>query len=233
MLLLALLGYASFRIYRKCKTAHIIESTLKGQHWMERYNGFIAEPDTIDEIIFLGNSLTEGFDLTVFNSSRMVNRGIAGDFTEGVLKRLDEVTARKPKKIFLEIGINDIIEKVPLEVSCSNYEKIIQRIKAETPVTMLYIQSALPVKLHKVIGDASQRYTESWFTSTRNINDAAMEYNKRLKELSTKYDLVFIDLYPLFLQGNELNSAYTYDGIHLTKNGYDLWQQQVHKYVEE
>ena len=40
----------------------------------------------------------------------LVNRGISGDFTNGVLARLEEITHYKPKAIFLLIGVNDLFE---------------------------------------------------------------------------------------------------------------------------
>jgi lysophospholipase L1-like esterase len=153
-----------------------------------------------------------------------------------VLKRLSEVTARKPKKIFLMIGINDIIEKVPLDDICSNYEKIIQGIKGSSPATKLYIQSALPVILRKsgeAANDSIHQYTESWLTSTASLNKLVNEYNKQLKLLSEKYHLAYIDLHPHFLKDGAMNRELTYDGIHLARNGYILWQQQVSKYIEE
>lgn len=236
IMILVSAGYFGFRFYRSNKTKRVIEQTLAGEHWTQRMSLFKSQPDTTNEIIFLGNGLTEGFDLSVFNIPNMLNRGISDDFTEGVLKRLSEVTARKPKKIFLMIGINDILEKVPLNDICSNYERIIQQVKQETPGTKLYIQSALPVYLRKsgeAMGDAARPYTESWLTTTKSMNNTISEYNKRLEQLCSKYRLTFINLHPYFLQENVLKHEYTYDGIHLGEKGYRVWRQQVAPYVEE
>src|SRR5438105_5617872 len=60
-------------------------------------------------IVMLGDSLTEGApwrELT--GCADLVNRGIGGDTTSGVLARLDEVLKLKPRAIFLMIGVNDI-----------------------------------------------------------------------------------------------------------------------------
>ena len=66
-------------------------------------------PDTPNEIIMLGNSITDGCEWSeLFQNSNIKNRGISGDITEGVLYRLDEVTRSKPAKVFLLIGINDL-----------------------------------------------------------------------------------------------------------------------------
>jgi lysophospholipase L1-like esterase len=237
LMVLVTVAYYGLRFYRSWRSGKIIAQTLAGEHWTQRMNEFNSQPDTsMREIVFLGNSLTEGFDLSVFSNKSMLNRGIAGDFTEGVLKRLGEVTERKPDKIFLMIGINDIIEKVPIDDICANYEKIIQQVQQQAPVTKLYIQSALPVHLYpssEAMNDSTKLYIESWLTATEDVNNVVKEYNKRLEQLSGKYKVPFINLYPQFLEGDALKASLTYDGIHLTGEAYAIWMQQVKRYVEE
>lgn len=236
LMVLTTVAYFGYRLYRDNKTSRIIEQTLNGEHWTQRMKEFTSEPDTTEEMIFLGNSITEGFDLSVFKRADLLNRGISGDFTSGVLKRLPEITARKPKKIFLMIGINDIIEKVPLDDICSNYEQIIQRIREATPRTKLYIQSTLPVifgRSSERTNDHSRQFTESWVTSGASVNTIVKEYNERLKQLGEKHGLTYIDLHSHFLKDEALDKELTYDGVHLATNGYVLWRQQVAKYVEE
>ena len=87
------------------------------QEWqMSLYNKKIDEfknnPIGQGKIVFLGNSITEaGGDWNVrFGTSNIVNRGISGDITEGVLNRLDEIIHYKPIALFLLIGINDIFD---------------------------------------------------------------------------------------------------------------------------
>ena len=133
--LLILIGLAvvGFKIYRRIHTRDEIKETLTSEHWIERCNDFLKEPRSKGGIVFLGNSLTEFFNLSVFGDTSIINRGIRGDFTEGLLKRIDEVISLQPSKLFIEIGINDIFEKVPLEEINDNYEKLIERIKKIVP----------------------------------------------------------------------------------------------------
>ena len=44
----------------------------------------------------------------MFNDLRIKNRGISGDVSAGILKRVDEVVMRRPSKVFLMIGVNDL-----------------------------------------------------------------------------------------------------------------------------
>jgi lysophospholipase L1-like esterase len=57
----------------------------------------------------LGDSLTEwGNWHELVPEHRIINRGIAGDTSSGVLDRLQEVIERRPKVVFVMIGTNDI-----------------------------------------------------------------------------------------------------------------------------
>ena len=63
------------------------------------------------DVVFLGDSLTDFYPIEEFTDVKIVNRGIAGDTTSDVMHRVSEVVELKPKKLFLQIGINDMIRK--------------------------------------------------------------------------------------------------------------------------
>ena len=80
--------------------------------WAERHAAW--QRDTNNEtgaVVFLGDSITQGWNslAKVFPDFKVVNRGIGGDTTRGVLYRLNaDVLALKPTAVVLLIGINDI-----------------------------------------------------------------------------------------------------------------------------
>ena len=78
-------------------------------------------------IVFLGDSLTEGYPAhEFFPDHYVVNRGIAADVSQEVLYRLyPNVLILKPKKIFLLIGTNDLPRKKYKPHVLENIEKII------------------------------------------------------------------------------------------------------------
>jgi hypothetical protein len=82
-------------------------------HYPERIIAFKKDPLKIGDIVFLGNSLTEqGGDWSRrFNTPTVKNRGIAGDFTYGVLQRINEIWYYKPTSVFIMIGINDMFNE--------------------------------------------------------------------------------------------------------------------------
>ena len=83
------------------------------EYYQKRVVVFNNEPVVKHRIIFIGNSLTQFGDWNkLLDDSTVVNRGIAGDNTYGVLARLNDIIIRKPAKLFIEIGINDISQNI-------------------------------------------------------------------------------------------------------------------------
>lgn len=112
---------------------------------------FKKNPLEFDDIVFLGNSITaEGEDWgRRFGYSKIKNRGIGGDVTDGVLARLDEIIYFKPRAVFLLIGINDLWNNTPTipkpAYIGTNIIKIADIIKRRSSDTKVYIQTVLPI----------------------------------------------------------------------------------------
>ena len=103
-------------------------------HYAKKVAQFTKDPIVTDKIIFLGNSITEGGDWgDLIGDHTLVTRGIGGDITFGVLKRLDDIMIRRPSKLFILIGINDIGKDIPDAVITDNWRKIIERVKSGSP----------------------------------------------------------------------------------------------------
>jgi hypothetical protein len=89
--------------------ATVTDSTKYPAYYWHSKDMFYHLPDTRNEIVFLGNSITDGAEwFELLGNKRCRNRGISGDVTEGVLLRLDGVTKLKPSSIFILIGINAV-----------------------------------------------------------------------------------------------------------------------------
>lgn len=196
------------------------DSTFRPKTYWDKVAGFKAEKSVRNEIIFLGNSITAHGDWKKLTGKENVsNRGISGDITFGVLERLDEVIARKPKKIFLLIGINDISRNIPDSLIIDNYMKIVGRVKSGSPRTRLYLQTILPVN--------------NTFTKFKNHynKDEHIEFvNENLRLIASQYRLELIDLHKHFLDSDgRLDKSLTHDGLHLTAAGYKLWMKILKK----
>jgi len=189
------------------------------EHFEERMRGFEKQPIVTGRVVFLGNSITEmGNWQMLLNDTTILNRGIGGDVSFGVLSRLHEITGRKPSKIFLMIGINDIGNDVPVNVIAENCDKIIARIKQESPDTRIFLQSVLPV-------NASNPHFPKQYDKMKHI----AQLNKLLSETAKSNKITFVNLFPLFLQKGSLNAEYTTDGLHLNDKGYKVWVEYIKK----
>lgn len=173
-------------------------------------------PDGKEEIIFLGNSITDIGEWTeIFQDIRVKNRGISGDNSFGVLDRLKEVTSSSPLKIFLMIGINDLAQKIPDDTIIRNYERIVRKIKTTSPATKIYLESILPT---------NNEFSEFQRHQNKDIHIRIL--NAALGKIAADEGCTFIDLYSRFLgTDGKLDKKYTNDGLHLKGEGYMLWKR--------
>lgn len=207
--------FLSFYTINKVKFLSRQNANFKYSYNRDQYFRYL--PKDNNQIVFIGDSQTEFFELQeMFKSVKIVNRGISGDNTAGVLDRLGEILETKPKKVFIEIGVNDLIKKVPVSKTAENINSIVMRIQKETPNTKIYLESIFPTK--------GGIYAQ-------NISDSVKELNSKIKSLP---GVEFIDVYPSFESNGELKKEYDCgDGLHLSGPGYQKWKEILEPYVKE
>ena len=190
------------------------------EHRQPRLDQFAREPVVAGRTIFLGNSITEmGNWKKVLNDTTVINRGIGGDITYGVLSRLNDITDRKPSKLFILLGINDIGKDIPDVVIADNYLKIVKEIHAKSPQTKIYVQSILAV--NSTMPHFPQHYDKQ---------EHVLAVNKMLRANAKIGDYTFIDIFHLFVDANQrLDSRYTYEGLHLRPEAYPIWVAYLKK----
>ena len=173
------------------------------------------------KVLFIGDSLTEWFELDrFFPDLHIINEGIAGDTTYGVLERLDSINDIRADKIFLMIGINDVFNGFQKDDIIENQELIIEQILTHINGTEFIVQSLLPVN-------------ESMLGSPGYLNKLISYINKELKAHCEARKLTYLDLYPAFLEGDEMKREYTTDGGHLSPAGYALWADKLKPYLSK
>lgn len=193
--------------------------------YYQRATLFEELPITSKDIVFLGNSITNGAEWSeLFQNKNVKNRGISGDICMGVYDRLDAILKGKPAKIFLLIGINDVNRGTPADTIVSRIEMIARKIKADSPKTKLYLQSVLPVTDHYKM---FQGHTSRW--------QVIPEINKGLIRLAAEEGATYIDLYSHFVdeKTGKMNINYTNDGLHLLGKGYMKWVEIVKPYIKK
>ena len=162
------------------------------------------------DVIMLGDSITEGVDWhELFPDVRILNRGIAGDTTKGVLNRLDEVIRRHPKIVFLMIGANDLQTGLPVSMINANIGSIV---------------GALAQKQIRVVLQKTVHVTASYRPQ---INSKVNELNNTLSGLCAAPRILCLDLNPILAGGGALSPSFSLDGIHLNTAGYLAWKKEI------
>ncbi|MEX6686502.1 GDSL-type esterase/lipase family protein [Danxiaibacter flavus] len=194
------------------------DTSYANGYYMARVHFFEKLHPAPKPIVFLGNSITEaGAWSEVLPGRNVVNRGISGDNSYGVLARLDQVLAAHPSKIFLLIGINDLKRGTSPVFIAGNYVKIVEKIKKTSPKTKLFLQSVLPVNE----GMLPSIYSKINNEIVRNLNDS-------LSAIANRYKVPFIDLHEIFEDDNhQLKKEFSTDGLHLKPDAYILWAEYL------
>ena len=211
VILLILCSISIFSQERKYSTYYYQRATL-----------FETLNVTSDDILFIGNSITDGAEwFELFDNPKVKNRGISGDTTYGVYDRISTLLKGHPQKIFLMIGINNVPLGEDAQTIARGIYKIVNKIKLESPTTKIYLQSVLPVNpdLNMFNG-----HTSRW----KMIPDI----NKAIKNIAESENIEYIDLYSHFVNNEgKLDLKYTNDGLHLLGQGYLLWKDIVKPYI--
>lgn len=166
------------------------------------------------DVVFLGDSITENYDVKKYYSEfNVLNRGIGGDTTIGVETRLG-VSAYEvdPKVLVMLIGVNNI------DTMFDNYQNILNSLKTNIPNTKVILLSLTPM-------------TNNF--ASRNIK--AIANNIEIKKMAKENEFSYIDIYTPLLDSstNELNRNYTIDGLHLNLNGYEVVTSKVKPIIEK
>ena len=198
------------------------QDTKYDAYYYRRATLFDKLPIKSSDIVFLGNSLTDGAEWNELLDNRHIkNRGIVGDIVQGYIDRLDPILRGKPKKIFIMGGVNDISHDVDADSIARVTEKLIVMIKQGSPRTKIYLQSLLPfnndVRMWKLL---------------KNREHVVREANVLLEKVAARQGVTWINLYPLMVDGDgKLKREYTNDGLHLMGEAYVVWRDMLKKYI--
>jgi len=195
-----------------------VDSSYLNGHYTQRLDFFRKMPNRKGEIVFVGNSLTEGGKWQeIFQNPHVINRGISGDVTYGILARLDEVLASKPAKIFILAGINDMKRGTPNEVILANLKRMILMVKTQSPKTKLYMQSLLPV---------NEAMLPDIYAKVKNAKINAL--NQQLEALCKTMNVSYLNIHPALAdESGSLKKELSIDGLHLRQASYVLWAEEL------
>lgn len=182
-----------------------------------RQDAFKAVPTSSEQIIFLGNSITnfhcwadafvrpEGKGL---DEALISNRGISDErayhWKHNVQMMLDG--EQKPAKMFIGIGTNDLNVGLPPEVVVNDIRAIIRQVQISSPQTEITVQSILPRR-----GD---------------INNVVMRTLPLLEAMAGEMGVGFVNLSETMSEVPN-NAEWAYDGLHPSGMGYRAWCRRI------
>ena len=192
------------------------------EYHINKVNAFVQENYTLEDVdvCFIGDSLTDGYDVKSFYSEiNVINRGIGGDRVRDVLYRLDSsIYNANPKVVVILIGGNDVLAGHSQNYIINSIIRIIMNIKNHLPNTKIILQSFYPLA-----GDYAK-----YCTTMKSLNEV-------VKELCIIFDVTYADIYDSLLDtsNNELNLAFTPDSVHLNNEGYNIVTSILNPIIEE
>lgn len=186
------------------------------------------------ETVFTGSSLMEMFPINkLLNEHKddtvIYNRGIGGYVSSELLKAVDTcVLELKPKKVFINIGTNDLSDsRIPISQLMDNYDKIISIIEENLPEVIIYLMAYYPVNYEAAAEDMKE------CLKIRNNQKIALA-NSEVEKLAKRHGQRYIDINRNLKDGQgRLKAEFTIEGLHINENGYRAIYDDIMRYVKE
>jgi lysophospholipase L1-like esterase len=163
------------------------------------------------KIVMLGDSLTERAPWSeITGCPSLANRGIGGDESPGVLRRLEGIIKLHPSAVFIMIGVNDVLDEVPIHTIAANVQQTIETLtKANIHV---YLTTVLPVT-------SAVRH---------GVNVKINELNAEYRKLADHPNVSLVNFVEkMQTPDGALRDELSTDGVHLSPEGYRVWRDSI------
>lgn len=175
-----------------------------------------TDDDINIRLCFIGDSLVAGWDVKhCFPSWIAVNDGL---ISSGVAYLEAQHGAYSGQNVVVLSGTNDLglIAHDDEQAYIDRYMSAIKNLGAN----QTYLLSILP-------------RDDDWSHAEEKISNKRIRaFNDRIKALCDDVpQITYVDAFDVMLLGNTLNPAYTYDGLHLTTEGYEVLSSKLKEYL--
>ena len=199
--------------------AQTLANQLEDWNQLGRYHAdnekLKAQPADPQRVVFMGDSITDGWKLTQFFPGKpYVNRGISGQTTPQMLVRMfEDVINLKPAAVLIYAGTNDIARNTGAET----IEMVEENFQAMTELAQAH---GIKVILCAVTPVAD--YGPRKMTDGRPPADI-LKMNAWLKQYAAKAHAIYADYYGAVVdEKGMLKEGISRDGLHPNEKGYDL-----------
>jgi lysophospholipase L1-like esterase len=196
--------------------------------YLEKYrkDNAALPPSSGDRVVFMGNSITEGWAPlfpTLFPGKPYISRGISGQTTPQMLVRFrQDVVALKPKVVVILAGTNDIAGNTgpsTIEMIEDNLMSMTEIAKANN--IRVVLSAVLPVDDYP------------W---KRGLDPSPkiMTLNAWMKRYAVEHGAVFLDYHSAMQdERHALRHSLTYDGVHPNEAGYRVMAPLAERAIAE
>ncbi len=162
--------------------------------------------------ILVGDSLSMWFPSERLPGGQLwLNQGISGENSSQVLNRLSAFSQTRPDTIYVMAGTNDLRQGASDRVILDNLRQIVSRLRVNHPQAQVVVESILPMRSNAI------------------PNERIRNLNQQIAVIARQEGAGYLNLNSLFAdtQG-QMRQDFTTDGIHLTRYGYEVWQDALH-----
>ncbi len=206
----------------------IIPVPVSNTGWQQRHADILNQIATHNpvDLIFIGDSITQAFDPTVWNnyyaSYNPLNLGFSGDMTQNVLWRLEngEITGISPKLAVILIGTNNTYppagQVYSAEEIADGIMAICCKVRRTLPNTKILLMAIFP--------------RGEYPSAERNKNAAASLLASQIADNKTIY---YMDINSKFIGSDgKLSASIFPDFIHPNAAGDTIWADAVNSTIQ-
>jgi len=202
--------------------------------WMSRASWFEEHAELVAigkrarrqaKLVFLGDSITEGWDDAVWRKSfgvyRPLRLGLGGDRTQNVLWRVEhgELDGVDPAVLVLLIGTNNVgADEAPPADAAKGVAKVVERVRQKLPRTKLLVLAILPF-------DEQPTSRRRQLVAETNSLIAGLDDGRQVRVLDIGARLLEPD--------GRISRAVMADFLHPTARGYRIIARAIRPLLEE
>ena len=189
-------------------------------HFREQNKQLPKKAEGEQRVVFMGNSITIGWLQThpeFFENKTYVNRGISGQTTPQMLVRFyADVIDIQATTVVILAGTNDIAGNTgPMSI-----DMILNNIKSMTDI-------ALANNVKVILCSVLPAYDYPW-SPNKNPNIKIPKLNSKIKKYAIETGIHYLDYFKALDNGkNGIDKEFSYDGVHLTLEGYKVLEPLV------
>ena len=171
-------------------------------------------------VLFIGSSSIRMWKTLAedFPGASTINRGFGGsEMSDSIHFSERIVLPYKPRQIVVYAGDNDISRGKTAEVVAEDFKRFVKTVRAGLPDVRLGFIAIKPS-------------LKRW-----NLAPAMEEANKKIRDYCRRErGVVYLDIWTPMLgkDGKPKPELFAADGLHLSREGYDLWTSVIRPYVK-